>query len=212
MRRLSICSRVCSTRTSCARSSACSPARCRTGSRRSRCLSSIAAVDTALGSALGVRDFARSVAAALPRALVAARMSRPTPPVVTPGTLAVIRPRGAAASESLEYDGPLLVTRLDDRELAALRAVLGRELDDPFLRGVQVLLAVAPRALDGVDDDAAPLARDALNAYRVAAGGWLMRVTVRRAVDRKYDPLTADDASLHAAGRALVATLRDAIV
>jgi hypothetical protein len=174
-------------------------------------LSSIAAVDTPLGSALGVRDFSRSVAAALPRALVAARMNRPTPPVVTPETLASIRARGTAPNEPLGYAGALLVTRLDERELDALRAVLGRELDDPFLRGVQVLLAVAPRALDGVGEDATPLARDALNAYRVAAGGWLMRVTVRRAVDRKYDPLTADDASLHAAGRALVATLRDAI-
>ncbi len=53
--------------------------------------------------------------------------------------------------------------------------------------------------------------RDALAAYRLAAGAWLMRVTVRRAVDRRYDPLTADDATLHEAGRALVATLRHAV-
>jgi hypothetical protein len=34
---------------------------------------------------------------------------------------------------------------------------------------------------------------------------------VRRAVDRRYDPLTADDPTLHAAGRDLVAALRVAI-
>ncbi|MBV9409843.1 MAG: hypothetical protein JO164_13530, partial [Candidatus Eremiobacteraeota bacterium] len=99
----------------------------------------------------------------------------------------------------------------DARDLDALRAVLARNLADPFLRGVQVLLAVAPRAIDGATEDAADAVRDALAAYRVAAGAWLMRVTVRRAVDRRYDPLTADDAALHAAGRDLVAALREAV-
>jgi hypothetical protein len=174
-------------------------------------LSSIAAVDTRLGVALGTRDFARSVAAALPRALVAARMSRPTPAVVTPETLAAIRAGADASSAPLDFEGPVMVTRLDDRELDALRAVLGRALDDPFLRGVQVLLAVAPRALEGVAPEMASHARDALTAYRIAAGAWLMRVTVRRAVDRRYDPLTAEDATLHGVGRDLVAALRAAI-
>ncbi|HEV3086617.1 MAG TPA: hypothetical protein VGX96_05255, partial [Candidatus Elarobacter sp.] len=174
-------------------------------------LSSVAAVDTPLGVALGTRDFARSVAAALPRALVAARMSRPTPAVVTPETLGAIHSDASAAGEPLDFEGPVMVTRLDDRELDALRAVLGRALDDPFLRGVQVLLAVAPRALEGVPDDVGPHVRDMFTAYRIAAGAWLMRVTVRRAVDRRYDPLTADDPTLHAAGRDLVAALRVAI-
>jgi hypothetical protein len=174
-------------------------------------LSSVAAADGALGRALGVSEFARAVSAALPRALVAARMNRPTPPVVTPEALAVIRPDADAPDDDFAYEGALLVARLDVRELDALRALLGRALDDPFLRGVQVLLAVAPRALDGVSEDAALRARDALAAYRAAAGGWLMRVTVRRAVDRRYDPLTADDPALHDAGRALVGVLREAV-
>jgi hypothetical protein len=38
-----------------------------------------------------------------------------------------------------------------------------------------------------------------------------MRVTVRRTVDRRFDPLTAEDAGLHAAGRAVVDALREAI-
>ena len=176
-------------------------------------LSSVAAVDTPLGVALGVRDFARSVAAALPRALVAARMNRPTPPVVTPEALATIDAQAAAGPDAptSAYEGPILSTRLDARELDGLRTVLGRGLDDPFLRGVQVLLAVVPRALDGAEPGDAELAGEALAAYRRAAGAWLMRVTVRRAVDRRYDPLTADDATLHEAGRELVATLRGAI-
>ena len=173
-------------------------------------LTSIAAVDAPLGDALGVRAFARSVAAALPRALVAARLSRPLPSVVTRESLESVRASADAPSEPFAHDGPLLVMRLDERELAALRTVLARDLDDVFLRGVQVLLAVAPRALEGVAPEAAAAARDALAAYRVAAGGWLMRVTVRRAVDRRYDPLVASDVSLHEAGRVLVAALRAA--
>ena len=76
---------------------------------------------------------------------------------------------------------------------------------------MQVLLAVCPRSLEGVDTHAAERAGEALAQYRVAAGAWLMRVTVRRAVDRAYDPLTADDRLLHEAGRALVGVLRDAM-
>jgi hypothetical protein len=175
-------------------------------------LSSVAATDGALGRALGVADFARTVSAALPRALVAARMNRPTPPVVTREALAAIRPAAhAPGDDGFAAAGPLLVARLDARDLDALRALLARALDDPFLRGVQVLLAVAPRALDGVAEDVAQRARDALAAYRLAAGAWLMRVTVRRAVNRTYDPLTADDAALHEAGRAVVSVLREAI-
>ena len=174
-------------------------------------LTSIAAVDTPLGEALGVREFARNVAAALPRALVAARLNQAVPAVVTRESLEAIRASADAPSEPFAQDGPQLVTRLDERELGALRTVLARDLDDVFLRGVQVLLAVAPRALDGVEPGAAANAHDALAAYRVAAGGWLMRVTVRRAVDRRYDPLVAADASLHDAGRTLVAALRGAL-
>ncbi len=174
-------------------------------------LSSIAAVDAPLGGSLGIRDFAHSVAAALPRALVAARMRHATPPVVTRQALAAIHPNAVAPAGRVGGDGPLLALRLDDRGLDALRAVLGRDLDDIFLRGVQVLLAVCPRSLEGVALAAAERAGEALATYRVAAGAWLMRVTVRRAVDRAYDPLTADDLLLHDAGRALVAALRDAL-
>ncbi len=174
-------------------------------------LTSIAGVDTPLGEALGVRDFARNVTAVLPRALVAARLDQPVPAVVTRESLEAIRASADAPSEPFAHDGPLLVTRLDERELGALRTVLARDLDDVFLRGVQVLLAVVPRTLDGVEPRAAATARDALAAYRVAAGGWLMRVTVRRAVDRRYDPLVAADLSLHDAGRTLVAALRGAL-
>ena len=138
-------------------------------------------------------------------------MNRPTPPVVTREALAVIRPAADAPHDDPAYEGVLLVARLDARELDALRALLARALDDPFLRGVQVLLAVVPRALDGVADGDAARAREALAAYRAAAGAWLMRLTVRRAVDRRYDPLTADDPTLHDAGRALVAALREVI-
>ncbi len=173
-------------------------------------LSSIAAVDTPLGDALGIRDFARSIAAAVPRALVATRMNRPPPPVVTRESLETIRALAPVPNEPFPQYFPLLVTRLDERELGALRTVLGRDLDDVFLRAVQVLLAVAPRSLEGVKSDAIVRADDALAAYRVAAGAWLMRVTVRRAVDRRYDPLIAADASLHEAGRKLVTALRGA--
>lgn len=174
-------------------------------------LSSIAAVDAPLGAALGVRDFARSVAAALPRALVAARMQHATTPVVTRAALAAIKPYALAPAVHVTGEGAMLALRLDERGLDALRAVLGRDLDDIFLRGVQVLLAVCPRTLEGVAGPAADRAATALAQYRVAAGAWLMRVTVRRAVDRAYDPLTADDRLLHDAGRSLVTTLRDAI-
>ena len=174
-------------------------------------LSAIACTDGPLGDALGLGAFARSISAALPRALVAARMNRPTPAVVTREALDAIRPDAAAPDGSFASDGPALVARLDPRELDLLRAVLGRDLADPFLRGVQLLLAVVPRALDGVPAPVANPVRDALAAYRIAAGSWLMRVTVRRAVDKRYDPLTADDATLHAAGRALVASLRTAL-
>jgi hypothetical protein len=174
-------------------------------------LSSIAAVDAPLGGSLGVRDFARSVATALPRALVAARLQHATPPVVTRQALATIRPFALAPAGRVGGEGPVLALRLDERGLDALRAVLGRDLDDIFLRGVQVLLAVCPRALEGVAPEAAERAGEALATYRVAAGAWLMRVTVRRSVDRTYDPLTADDLLLHDAGRGLVAALRDAL-
>jgi hypothetical protein len=174
-------------------------------------LSSVAAADAPLGRALGVTEFARSIASALPRALVAARMGRPTPPVVMPEALAAIKPDAPAPDDEFAYEGPVLVARLEPRELEALRSLLARDLEDMFLRGVQVLLAVAPRSVEGVDEHAARQTRDALAAYRVAAGAWLMRVTVRRAVDRRYDPLTADDATLHEAGRTVVAALRLAV-
>lgn len=171
-------------------------------------LSSVAAVDTPLGEALGIRAFARSVATAVPRALIAARMDRPVPPVVTRESLETIRAFAPAPDDPYPQYFPLLVTRMDERELGALRVVLERDLDDVFLRGLQVLLAVAPRALEGVKSDVTASAVDAMAAYRVVAGAWLMRVTVRRAVDRRYDPLTAADASLHEAGRKLVIALR----
>ena len=171
-------------------------------------LSTIAAADTPLGEALGIRAFARSVATAVPRALVAARMGRPVPPIVVREALELIRAYAPAPDDPYPQYFPLLVTRMDERELGALRTVLERDLDDVFLRGLQVLLAVAPRALEGVKSDVTASAVDAMAAYRAAAGAWLMRVTVRRAVDRRYDPLTAADASLHEAGRKLVAALR----
>ncbi len=174
-------------------------------------LSAVAAVDSPLGDALGVRAFAHAIASAVPRALVAARMNRPAPEIVTRESLGSVKPLAPAPDESFAQYFPMLVTRLDERDLAALRTVLERDLDDTFLRGVQVLLAVVPRALEGVGAEAAARASGALAAYRVAAGAWLMRVTVRRAVDRRYDPLVANDASLHEAGRALVAALRGAL-
>ncbi len=177
-------------------------------------LAGIACTAGELGTALGLEPFRAAVAAALPRALVAARMGKPTPPVVTAEALAAIRPdaplpAAGPASPAAAPAGARLAAPLDPRELDALRGVLRRELSDPFLRGAQVLLAVAPRALDGAG--AAPRAGEALAAFRVAAGAWLMRVTVRRTVDRRYDPLTADDAALLAAGAALVAALREAL-
>ena len=159
---------------------------------------------------LGLERFRGEVAVALPRALIAARMRKPTPPVVTPEGLAEIR-ADAPLDPVPEPEGTALVARFESREVDALRAVLARQLADPFLRGAQVLLAVAPRTLAGVTPEAAAPVTAALSAYRVAAGAWLMRVTVRRSVDRRYDPLTADDASLHAAGRALTAALAAAL-
>jgi len=174
-------------------------------------LASVAAADAPLGRALGVSEFARSISAALPRALVAARMNRPPPPVVTLEALGAIRPTAEAPREHFAYEGALLVARLEPRELEALRTLLARQLDDPFLRGVQVLLAVASREVENVEESAAERLRGALTAYRAAAGAWLMRVTVRRAVDKRYDPLTAADPTLHDAGRKLVAALRGAV-
>ena len=173
-------------------------------------LSSIAAVDGPAGEALGLSAFARSIATALPRAVVAARMGRPTPPVVTAVALAALHPAAELAPDPGGRAGPYLVVELGAQAREALLAVLGRNLADPFLRGVQVLLAVAPRRLIGA---AGPTLRfeEALAVYRSAAGSWLMRVTVRRTVDRRFDPLTADDAALHAAGRAVVDALREAI-
>ncbi|MEA2665386.1 MAG: hypothetical protein QOI11_2330 [Candidatus Eremiobacteraeota bacterium] len=186
-------------------------------------LAGIACTAGVPGAALGLESFRAAVAAALPRALVAARMGKPTPPVVAPEALAGIRPEAPvppAAAGSSHPDASLaptdpagvrLVAALDARELEALRGVLRRDLADPFLRGAQVLLAVAPRALAG-EHPAASRASEALAAFRVAAGAWLMRVTVRRAVDRRYDPLTADDAALRDAGAALVTALREVLV
>jgi hypothetical protein len=177
-------------------------------------LAGIACTADAPGTALGLEPFRAAVAAALPRALVAARMGKPTPPVVSPEALAAIRPDAPVApADSAQPAEPAtvrLVAALDAREFEALRGVLRRDLADPFLRGAQVLLAVAPRALAG-DHPAAPRAGEALAAFRVAAGAWLMRVTVRRAVDRRYDPLTADDAALRDAGAALVTALREVL-
>ncbi len=186
-------------------------------------LAGIACTADAPGTALGLEPFRAAVAAALPRALVAARMGKPTPPVVSPEALAAIRPDApvpptdpvSAEADPAQPAEPApatirLVAALDAREFDALRGVLRRDLADPFLRGAQVLLAVAPRALAG-DHPAAPRAGEALAAFRVAAGAWLMRVTVRRAVDRRYDPLTADDAALRDAGAALVTALREVL-
>ncbi len=173
-------------------------------------LSSIAAVDSPLGEALGLQAFARTIAAALPRALVAARMGRQPPRVVSRHALDAIRPDGVADEEPFLQSGPLLVTRFDAREREGLRTVLGRDLDDAFLRGVQILLAVCPREIENVPNDVAAAVRTALAEYRVAAGAWLMRTTVRRGVYREHDPLVADDPMLHGTGRALVAALREA--
>lgn len=178
-------------------------------------LAGIACTADALGTALGLEPFRAAVAAALPRALVAARMGKPTPPVVMPEALAAIRPDAPIPPADPAPPAPVrLVAALDARELEALRGVLRRDLADPFLRGTQVLLAVAPRtvaAAGAAGDPAAAHADEALAAFRVAAGAWLMRVTVRRAVDRRYDPLTADDAALRDAGAALVTALREVL-
>jgi len=174
-------------------------------------LCSIAACDGTAGEALGLGAFTRAVAAALPRAMVAARMGRPVPAVVDPAALALIRPAAEAEPDLAPIGSPLLTLRLDQRELDALRAMLARTLDDPFLRGAQVLLGIIPRAVDGiVPADATPV-REALDRYRGAAAGWLVRATVRRKVDRRFDPLTADDAPLFAAGHALVRALHEAL-
>jgi hypothetical protein len=174
-------------------------------------LSALAAADGPLGEALGLGPFARAISAALPRALVAARIGRPPPPVVTAEALASLRPAGAAPASSDASSASRLVLRLGERELESLRAVLARTLDDPFLRGAQVLLGIAPRSIEGVPAEHVTPVREALANYRVVAGTWLMRTTVRRAVDRRFDPLAADDALLQKAGRTLVAALRAAI-
>ena len=174
-------------------------------------LSSIAGIESHLAEALGLREFALEIASALPRALVSARMQRPTPPVVTAAALGAIKPRADVVRDGSRLSAPSLTARLQANDLDALRAVLARGLDDPLLRGVQVLLAILPRTVENVPERAAAGVAEALAAYRIAAGAWLMRVTVRRAVDRNYDPLTADDPSLHTAGRAVVAALRSAI-
>ncbi|HYZ15040.1 MAG TPA: hypothetical protein VE591_01515, partial [Candidatus Acidoferrum sp.] len=163
-----------------------------------------------LGDALGLEPFRSDVASALPRALVAARMRKPTPPVVSRKALAALRPAGEASAVSSFPAGNALVARLDARDLDALRAVLGRDLEDPFLRGVQVLLAIAPREIVGIADAAlAQRVAATFASYRRTVGAWLMRVTVRRAVDRRYDALTADEPTLHEEGRSLVAALRE---
>ncbi len=167
-------------------------------------------MDSPLGEALGLQAFARTIAAALPRALVAARMGRQPPRVVSRHALDAIRPDGVADEEPFLQRGPLLVTRFDPREREGLRTVLSRDLDDAFLRGVQILLAVCPREIENVPSDVAAAVRTALAEYRVAAGAWLMRTTVRRGVYRDHDPLVADDPMLHGTGRALVAALREA--
>ena len=174
-------------------------------------LAGIACTGGTLGTALGLEPFRAAVAAALPRALVAARMGKPPPPVVGAEALAAIRADASAPPEPGPPAGTALVAAFEPRELDGLRAVLRRELDDPFLRGVQVLLAVAPRTLTGAGPAAAGRAENALAAYRAAASAWLMRVTVRRALDRRYDPLGADDAALRDAGAALVTTLREVL-
>lgn len=174
-------------------------------------LTSIAAVDGPFGDAFGLGVFTRGVAAGLPRALVAARIGKPTGTVVTAQTLATIRADATASPAPFTISRPSLVARFDGRELEGLRAVLARTLADPFLRGAQILLAVIPRAVEGVPAPRTETLVRALAAYRVAGGAWLMRVTVRRAVDHRFDPLVAEDAALHGAGRTLVDALREAL-
>jgi hypothetical protein len=174
-------------------------------------LCSLAAADGPLGEALGLAQFARSVASALPRALVAAKIGRTSLPVVTAEALATLHPTAPAPPPGAALPGTYLLLRLDARELDALRGVLGRSLDDPFLRGAQVLLGIAPRELEGVCANGAAAVRDAFERHRTAAGAWLMRVTIRRAVDRRFDPLTAPDPGLHESGKVLVAALHEAL-
>jgi hypothetical protein len=174
-------------------------------------LCSLAAADGPLGESLGLAAFARSVASALPRALVAAKIGRTSLPVVTAETLATLHPAAVAPPPGVEPSGTYLLLRLEARELDALRAVLGRTLEDPFLRGAQVLLGIAPRELEGVAADAGVIVRNAFDRHRAAAGAWLMRVTIRRAVDRRFDPLTAPDPGLHETGKLLVAALHEAL-
>jgi hypothetical protein len=163
------------------------------------------------GEALGLTPFRAAVAAALPRALVAARMRKPTPPVVTRDALAAIRAEGALPTHVPPAGTPALLVRLDTADVEALRAMLRRDLDDAFLRGTQVLVAILARELDGVSAGDAQRCSQALSAFRVTVGAWLMRVTVRRSVDRRYDPLTAEDAALRDAGATLVSLLREVL-
>jgi hypothetical protein len=164
-----------------------------------------------LGEALRLEPFRASVAEALPRALVAARMGKPTPPVVTREVLDAIEAEASGPAGGIAFETPTLTARLDERDFTALQNVLRRDLDDLFLRGMQVLLAIAPRTIEGVDADRVLHATAALSAFRLGAGAWLMRVTVRRSVDRRYDPLTADDDALRDAGAALVTALREVL-
>ncbi|HEY4440328.1 MAG TPA: hypothetical protein VGN14_07705 [Candidatus Elarobacter sp.] len=175
-------------------------------------LSSIAACDGPAGEALGLAAFTRRIAGALPRALVAARMSRPLPAVVDDAALAEVVPDAVVTPPGELPPGEHLLTfRLDRRELDALRAMLARSLDDPFLRGAQILLGVIPRALEGIAPDRAGPVREQLDRYRAAAAAWLVRATVRRKVDKRFDPLTAEDPTLFAAGGVLVTALREAL-
>ncbi|HYZ14992.1 MAG TPA: hypothetical protein VE591_01275 [Candidatus Acidoferrum sp.] len=174
-------------------------------------LTGIACTSGSASEALGLEAFRAAVAATLPRALVAARMRKPTPAIVTYEALDAIRPNGNVTPSNAAPDGTTLVAAFDGPDVEGLYAVLRRDLEDPFLRGTQVLLAILPREIEGVGADDARAVVEALSAFRVTAGAWLMRVTVRRAVDRRYDPLTADDAALRDAGTALIAALREVL-
>jgi hypothetical protein len=162
-----------------------------------------------LGAALGLGPFRASVAAALPSALVAARMRKPSPPVVSRSALDAIRSDGETDAAAPPLAGPTLVVPLHAHDLDALRTVLRRDLEDLFLRGMQVLVAIFPREVHGVGD--AHRCAEALSAFRVTVSAWVMRVTVRRSVDRNYDPLTAEDATLRDTGAALVSILREVL-
>lgn len=174
-------------------------------------LTGIACTGGPAAEALGLEAFRAAVAATLPRALVAARMRKPTPAIVTAEALDAIRAEAPVTPSDPVLTGTSLVSALEPADLEALYAVLRRNLEDRFLRGTQVLLAILPRRIEGVGADAARGVAEALSAFRVTAGAWLMRVTVRRAVDRRYDPLTADDAALRDVGTTLITALREVL-